>query len=99
MTLPGQGNPPSCQKFAMSTTRQASSWTVNLCNLRRLPCTKSWYILIICCQSVRVVSKTCFIKSVFDIFVRDDIKNNCSVQNSLLYRSFGPMKYTTTPCR
>ena len=26
----GTGNPPSCQRFATSTTRQASSWTANL---------------------------------------------------------------------
>ena len=26
----GQGNPPSYQRFATSTTRQASSWTANL---------------------------------------------------------------------
>ena len=26
----GQGNPPSCQRFATSMTRQASSWTANL---------------------------------------------------------------------
>ena len=29
----GQGNPPSCQKFATSTTRQASSWTANFFTL------------------------------------------------------------------
>ena len=40
----GQGNPPSCQRFATSTTRQASSWTANLWHSGGFSChcTKSW---------------------------------------------------------
>ena len=45
----GQGNPPSCQRFATSTTRQASSWTANLWHSGGFPCpcTKPWYFLIV----------------------------------------------------
>ena len=36
--LQGQGNPPSCQRFATSTTRQASFWTTNLWHSVGFPC-------------------------------------------------------------
>ena len=54
----GQGNPPSCQRFATSTTRQASSWTANLWHSGGFPCpcTKPWLIIFLLPLSILITN-------------------------------------------
>ena len=103
----GQGNPPSYQRFATSTTRQTLSWTANLWQLGGFPfpCTKSWKIRIVSLQTsclmvvfngiaLSSISCVCWIKIKYQKGILDHWGERCNNIFDLLFWERGWLNWS-----